>query len=110
MTNSTITVSGGADDNVGIRNNNYSTAMTALMNVIITASGGTTSYGVLNSAGTTKINHSIIRGSTNTIHVSAGTTLVGNTQLDGGAVSNSATLTCVGAYNGSYVALGTNCL
>jgi len=37
------------------------------------------------------------------------TTFVGNSQLDGGAISNSGTLTCVGVYDTNYVALGTNC-
>jgi hypothetical protein len=55
-----------------------------------------------------KINHSVIKGATNTIYNGSGvTTLVGNTQLDGGAVSG--TLTCVGAFDTNYVTLGTNC-
>jgi hypothetical protein len=39
----------------------------------------------------------------------SGTTLVANTQLTGGSVLNTGTLTCVGAYNASYVALNASC-
>ncbi len=82
-----------------------------MTNVTASAWGGTSSCGVrsLNS-GTIRINYSVVKGTTNTIDNGTGvTTLVANTQLDGGSVSNSGTLTCVGAYNGNYVALNESC-
>jgi hypothetical protein len=107
MTNVTASASGGIS-NHGIYNSSSSPVMT---NVTASASGGTYSYGVYNfSSGTVKINHSVISGTTFTIHNGSGvTTRVGNTQLDGGAVSNSGTLTCVGAYDENYVGLNTSC-
>ena len=103
----TATASGGITNNFGVYNTNSSVVMT---NVTITASG-TSGYGVANAGtGTVKINHSVISGTGNTIYNTSGViTLVSHTQLDGGAVFNGGTLTCVGAYNSSYVALGTNC-
>jgi len=52
----------------------------------------------------------VIKGTTNTIKNGVGvTTRVGNTQLDGGNVSNLGTLTCVGAYDENYAGLNTGC-
>jgi hypothetical protein len=108
MTNVTATASGGASSsNTGVYNYSSNASMT---NVTATASGGE-SRGVYNhTSGTVKINHSLIRGSTNTImNLSGVTTYIGNSQLDGGGVSNSGTLTCVGVYDENYAALGNNC-
>ncbi len=128
MTNVTAVASGGSGINAGVSNSAGSSPV--MTNVTSTASGSSQSYGVINtnsspvmsnvtatgnygiycdSSGMIKINHSVIKGATNTIYNGSGvTTLVGNTQLDGGAVSG--TLTCVGAYDTNYVTLGTNCL
>ena len=109
MTNVTATASGGTNSNYGVFNVNSSLTMT---NVTATASGGSFSYGVYNSnSGTVKIDHSVIKGSTNSIFCGGGTaTYVGDSQLDGSAGSAAGgTLTCVGAYDGSYVALSTTC-
>ncbi len=107
MTNVIATASGGTN-NYGVYNYNTSPIMT---NVTVTAKEGTTNLGVFSTyGGTVKINHSVIRGTSHTIYNQAGvTTMVGNTQLDGGAVDNAGTLTCVGTYDGNYIALGTNC-
>jgi hypothetical protein len=107
MTNVTASATGGTN-NRGVLNDSSSAVMT---NVTASASGGTTSYGVLNnSSGTVKINHSVVKGTTNTISNGSGvTTRVGNTQLDGGPISNSGTLTCVGAYDGNYAPLNASC-
>jgi hypothetical protein len=108
MTNVTVFAS-GATTNYGIKNDTSSTTMT---NVTVFASGGTINYGV-HSVGscTVRINHSVIKATTNTLRNTSGaTTLVGNTQLDGGGVVNSgSTLTCVGAYDENYLALNTSC-
>jgi hypothetical protein len=111
MTNVTAIASGGGS-NYGVNNNgspsiSYSVTM---INVTATASEGTTNYGVYNdNSGTVKINHSVIKGATTVYNGSGVTTYVGNTQLDGAAVSNSGVLTCVGAYDGNYVTLGVHC-
>jgi hypothetical protein len=52
----------------------------------------------------------VIKATTHTLRNTSGaTTLVGNTQLDGGPVSNTATLTCVGAYDENYAPLSDSC-
>jgi hypothetical protein len=111
MNNVRATASGGAYS-YGIRNEGSSPTM---MNVSASASGGTTgNYGVYNQtsviSATVKINNSVIKGSTNTIYNSSGvTTLVGNTQLDGGAVSDSGTLVCAGVYDEDYTFYQSTC-
>jgi hypothetical protein len=108
MTNVTADASGGLNNNFGVYNNCSSPEM---KNGTASASGGTNNCGVQSmSCGTVKINHSVISGATNTIVNGSGvTTRVGNTQLDGGPVSGSGTLTCVGAYDENYLALTTSC-
>jgi hypothetical protein len=107
MTNVTATGSGG-NTSSGVYN--ASSSSPVMTNVTATGSGaGTYNYGVYNiGSGTVKIDHSVISGSTNTIDNLGGPTYVGDTQINGGPVNG--TLTCVGVYNGSYVALGANCL
>jgi hypothetical protein len=107
MVNVTATATGA--NSYGV--DNYFSSLT-MTNVIVSASGETIAYGVYSAfGGTVKINNSVVKGITNTIFNEVNTTtLVGNTQLDGGAVSNAGTLTCVGAYNGIYVSLSTTCL
>jgi len=101
MTNVIISASGGQFC-FGVYNYASSPVMT---NVSVTAEGSVNSTGVATStSGTVKINHSVIKGATRTISNAAGvTTRVGNTQLDGGDVSNAGTLTCAGVYNENYV-------
>jgi hypothetical protein len=134
MTNVTALASGGGSGNFGVRNYSSSPTMT---NVTATGSGGTYSYGVSNiysssptmtnvtasasegdtnigvycNTGTIRINHSVIKGKTNTVYNTGGaTTLVGNTQLDGGAVFNiSSTLTCAGVYDENYTFYASTC-
>jgi hypothetical protein len=133
MTDVSATGEGGAGTNAGVYNSNGYPVMT---NVIATGSGGTWTYGVYNdyfnltmtnviaigsgvvngygiynNAGGVIINHSVINGPTPIHNGGAAVTRVVYTQLDGLAVENSGgTLTCVGAYDGGYSALGTNCL
>jgi hypothetical protein len=139
MTNVTATASGGSQYNYGVQNNTSSTTMTnvtatasglglpdssnhgissnggfalTMNNVTASAYGGASSAGFSNyGTGPVKINHSVVKGLTNTIFNFSGTTLTGNTQLDGGVVFNGmfGTLTCVGAYSGTYVALNSEC-
>jgi len=82
-----------------------------MTNVTATASGSSLNFGVLNfNSGTVKINHSVIKGSTDTINNNSGViTSVGNTQLDGGTVYNLGTLTCAGVYDGNYTFYANTC-
>jgi len=107
MNNVSISVSGGTYGH-GVYNYGGEVRMN---NVTVSASGVTTSRGVDTCCtGTAWINHSAIKASTHTVeNGTSAVTYVANTQLDGGSVSNSGTLTCVGAYDENYVALGTNC-
>jgi hypothetical protein len=107
MTNVTASASGGTNT-YGVYNSSSSPTM---MNVTASGSGGTTNRGIYStSSGTIRINHSVIKGSTNTVWNGSGvTTYVGNTQLDGGPVSNSGTLTCAGVYNENYAFYATTC-
>ncbi len=62
----------------------------------------------------TEINHSMITGTTRSIAVYCGScggieTFIGNTQLAGSVSVGSSNISCVGAYNGSYVALDSSC-
>jgi hypothetical protein len=118
MTNVTATASGGSTAR-GVYNNSITaTSINVTMtNVVATASGGSINYGVYNAGptnpGTLIINHSVIKCSSpcnSTIASESGWTIfVGHTQLDGTSPSIGGTLTCVGAYNASYVALNTSC-
>ncbi len=99
MTNVTASGSGGTN-NYGVSNDASSPTMT---NVTVDGSGGTASYGVYNSgSGLVKINHSRIRGAITISNGSGVNTRVGNTQLDGGAATNSGTIACVGLYDQNY--------
>ena len=82
-----------------------------MTNVTISAQGGASGYGVFNeSSGTVRINHSVIKGVNATVRNGSGvTTYVGNTQLDGGAVSNTGTLICAGVYDGNYSFYPSTC-
>jgi hypothetical protein len=107
MTNVIATASGGGSFNAGIRNQSCSITLT---NVIATASGGTENYGLYNTGGTIRINHSVISGTTNTIS-SSGSNLIGNTQLDGGPVYTvSGSFKCIGVYDENYDPLDSSCL
>jgi hypothetical protein len=134
MTNMTALASGG-NDSYGVINISSSPTMTTMTasasdgtanfgvynmdsssptmtNMTASASGGSISDGVSDyGTGTIKINNSVIIGSRTLINGTNTTTLVANTKLDGDHAVNAigATVTCVGAYNGNYVALNTSC-
>jgi len=104
----TVKNSGGGANAIALYN---ASAPLSIMSVTAAASGSTQSFGVYNdTSGAVKISNSAIKGTTSTVHNGSGAkAFVGTTQLDGGTVSNLGTLTCVGAYDTNYVALGTNC-
>jgi len=81
---------------------------------VLSASGGTYNIGLHNSSDsytyTVTVRNSQVTGSTNTIfNDSEYTTLVAATLLDGGAVSNTGTLTCAGVYDEAYVIYASTC-
>jgi len=98
MRNVTTTASGGTT-NYGVLNDNSSSPK--MINVVATGKNGTNNYGVATeNSSTCKIDHSFLRGSTSTvITVSGATTYIGNTRLNGGAVSGSGTNKCAGVYD-----------
>jgi len=109
LTNVIATGSGGTEP-YGVYNNLFNLTMT---NVTASGSGLDSGYGIYNNAGAVIISHSVIIGRTPIFNGSAAVTRIVYTQLDGPlAVENSSggTLTCVGAYDEGYIALGVNCL
>ena len=107
MTNVIATATGGTGSNFGVWNS--SSPSLTMTNVTATATGGSANYGVYSSSSTVRINHSVIKGSTNTIANFTGTTLVGNTQLDGGPVSGTGTIICAGVYDENYTFYADMC-
>ena len=111
MTNVTASATGDAS-NYGVYNS--SCAALVINNSVLRGSGGLNNYGLYNdnTIGVSKVsvNNSQITGSSNTIYnTTPFKTYVGATLLEGGIVSNAGTLTCVGVYSGSYLALNATC-
>jgi hypothetical protein len=109
MTNVTATASGGTTESCGVTNGASSPTIN---NSVISASGGTENYGICNKQGpaTMRVNNSQISGSTSTVWSVAGTTvLVGASQLSGGAVIASGTITCAGVYDEDYTFYPSAC-
>ena len=134
VTNTTINVSGNAENNAGIINNNSSSsiegvrivsigggnnygisnfASSSLMvfNVTSSVSGGTNNYGIYNLGTncTVRIDNSAISSSAITVNNSGGTVYIANTKLDGAPVVNTGTLKCAGVYDGNYVFSPNTC-
>jgi hypothetical protein len=109
MTNVVANASGGSGGNNGVEVIWYSSVKAT--NLTATGSGGVYGAGFGNDGyNTTSIDHSLISGTSLSIHnAEFTTTYLGSTKLEG-AVQNYGTLKCVGAYNGNYDPLGSNCL
>ena len=111
LINSTISANYATQYSYGVYNNSGSGI--TITNSSVTGWGATSgSYGIYNasSSGTSKIDHSILKGATSTIYNSTGSIIrIGNSQLDGGAVSNAGTLTCAGVYDENYVFYASTC-
>ena len=106
MTNVTATATGGTN-NYGLYN--WSSSSPSMTNVTATGTGGTNSYGVYNSSGSSpSIRNSSITGGTNSISNSSSTALVADTMLDGPVLVGDG-LTCVGAYDETFIALDEVC-
>jgi hypothetical protein len=113
MKDVTVTVS-GATTNYGSRNHD---ASVTILESVIKTSGGTWNISIHNmvtgeTTYTVIINNSQINGDTSTIRNTAGfTTLVGASQLAGGAVDTSGggTLTCAGVYDEDYTFYASSC-
>jgi hypothetical protein len=111
MTNVTARAfSGGPNANdYGVFNQNSSPQ---IRDSNISASGGLDNAGLVRSGGggTVTIDNSRIAGVNHTIvNNTGGTTRAGASQLSGGAVSNSGTLTCAGVYDENYVFFPNTC-
>jgi len=113
MTNVTASASGGTSENYGVWNLSSSPTMT---NVSASATGGTGTFnsGVRNDADsgtyTVRINNSQISGSSSTIvNDTEFTTLIGASQLSGGAVIGGGTVTCAGVYDENYTFYASTC-
>jgi YVTN family beta-propeller protein len=110
ISNVFMNVSGSSTHVFGFHNTASSpTIRNSIINITAPAGAG---IGVASyPSGTVTISESAIQGAMNsTINSQEGvTTLVANTQLNGGMVSGTGVFHCVGAYNGSFTALGTNC-
>jgi hypothetical protein len=110
MTNVIVTASGLTGH--GVYNNSSSVTMTNT--TIVADSDFSDGYGIFNQADsgsyTVKVNNSQITGGANTIvNDSEFTTLVGASQLDGGAVTGSGTVTCAGVYDENYTFYSSTC-
>jgi YVTN family beta-propeller protein len=110
ISNVSMSVSGSGTRIIGIYN--LASSPTIRNSIIsITADTGEGTGVASYTSGTVRISESAIHGATDsTVNAQEGvTTLVANTQLNGGSVSGTGFFQCVGAYNGSFTALGTNC-
>ena len=92
----------------GARNNSSNSSL-LLTDVNASALTGGTRIGLQVSAGLATADRSTLEGKTNSLAVSSGATArIGVSKLNGSR-SISGTATCVGAYDGAYVAIGTGC-
>ncbi len=108
MNNVTATASGDFY-NFGVYNISSSPNMN---NVTASGSGGTNNYGVYNDTSSiSKINHSMISGTTNSIYTSSNsTTYIGNTYLEGSTNTVSGgTCACAGVYDNNFVFYPSTC-
>ena len=122
MTNVTATATGvsGSTESFGMWNNASSPT---ILNSLISGSGVGNTDGIVNNASsgtyTVKINNSQIYGTNSTIYTGVSgtgtyTIYIGASQISGGGVwprpyTAYFSYVCTGAYNDSYVSLGTNC-
>jgi hypothetical protein len=99
-------VSNGGGNNYGIYNDS---STVTLIDAVSTVWGGSLNYGLYDDSSTTKVNHSVLSGTDNSVYTdSTSTTLIGNTQLDG-AVGSTGTTTCAGVYDSSFTFYASTC-
>jgi hypothetical protein len=108
MNDVTATASGGTDFNAGVTNNAASSP--TLTKVSGTASG-LNSYGLANFSGSVAtVRDSEFTGATfSIINYISSTARIANSLLNGPAYDGNSGLTCVGVYDGGFVALDTAC-
>jgi hypothetical protein len=139
MTDVTANASGGTDLNLGIYNETDTPTLTnvtanatgpagsdnygiydvgaapQIRNSVLSAGGGTTSYGIFNfdwSGGSylIRVDDSIVSGTTNSIsNDSLFTVRVGASKLSGSVLANGGTVTCAGVYNSAYTFFASSC-
>ena len=127
LTNVKITGGGITGNTKGVSSSSGTTIMTdVIIDGVVTGVEGSGNFAMTNvtitslnegvvNAGQMQIDHSTITTAGSTIiTVFVGNTLVANSKIAGGPPtgrpSGTGTLTCVGAYDGNYVALDTSCL
>ena len=97
------------DTGIDIRTVTYNVPITAVLGNVSTS--GTLGLNIgqqHNSPITVKVDHSSIKGTTNAVS-NRETVYIGTSKLEGGPVSNTGTVACVGSYNGNYQMLNTYC-
>lgn len=99
LVNSTLAVS-GATTNYGVYFTGFASDALTIDNTQVTASGGTSSYGVNATTSGLTIRHSSITGATRSVKSLSNTPKIGLTQL-AGAFEPSGALACAGVYDGS---------
>jgi hypothetical protein len=108
----------GSTHNYGVRNYNSqypsNPGLIRMINVTATGSGsgsGVDSFGVLNYNCKSSIEHSTLRGGTNSLYNSAGIVQVGASQLEGGVrYTPTAPLKCVASYDSDFTPLDGSCV
>jgi hypothetical protein len=103
----TATASDNTEWSIGV---SIGTASLMMDNVTATASGGTSSIGVLNMSASLDISPTILRstlrGTKYSLQSNGGTVRVGASQLDGPVVGST---TCAVSFNGDFAPLNANC-
>ncbi|MEO6323501.1 MAG: hypothetical protein ABIT01_19150 [Thermoanaerobaculia bacterium] len=112
---SIITVIGGSYTSQGGTGSAITNSDTSgtVSNAVLLSATGSSHWGLYNSASSARtllVTNSRIQGSTATIqNFSNCTTRIGASQLDGGAVSNSGTLSCAGVFDESFAFFPSTC-
>jgi hypothetical protein len=109
LINVSVSVSGATSSNVGIFVQN---AAPTIRDSVFTVTGGA-SYGMIaNTEGASQVlvyNSQLSGTSASVLNGSGSTARIGASQLSGGAVINSGTLTCAGVYDESFVFYASTC-
>jgi hypothetical protein len=93
----------GGERPQGIRNTSVGSMLEAEGVTALGENGSVESFGLEHrDSAITKINNSVLTGSTAGLYLDSGTVYLGVTQLDSGASKGGGTLTCFQVYDGSY--------
>jgi len=87
--------------------NNTTTSHPYIRSSTVSVRNGATNYAFYNVNGDPKIEHSNVFGGA--VTAAGGTVYIGSTRLSEAVIPGTGTLKCIGAYNSTFDALGTNC-